>query len=164
MKSTFLYIHMVHTFAITDTPQISILLYVLKLSILRGRNAIGFGLTIHVLDVIITSNVNKESKYKKPSVTTIQQFFMFIGFICTFVFIDSLLCISTSKCMLAHAFAWLKMIKNIQKSWKKYISHQTHKRLMKKNKEKSFLVSDWEWLPKTGCSFGIFVFFLLFRK
>ena len=30
-----------------------------------------------------------------------------------------LLCISTSKCMLAHAFTWSKTIKNIQKSWKK---------------------------------------------
>ena len=29
----------------------------------------------------------------------------------------NMLCISTSKCMLAHAFAWSKTIENIQKSW-----------------------------------------------
>ena len=31
-----------------------------------------------------------------------------------------MLCISTSKRMLAHAFAWSKTIENIRKSWKKY--------------------------------------------
>ena len=33
-----------------------------------------------------------------------------------------LLCISTSKCMLAHAFAWSKTMKNIQKPWKSTFS------------------------------------------
>ena len=40
------------------------------------------------------------------------------------------MCISTSKCMLAHAFASSKMMKNIGKWWKKYLFHHAHKRLM----------------------------------
>ena len=74
--------------------------------------------------------------------------------------------------MLAHAFAWSKTIKNIQKWVKKVLfsscTQEAHVRLTKKNEEKSLLVSDWEWLPKAGwhpnagCSFGILLFFVLF--
>ena len=34
-----------------------------------------------------------------------------------------MLCILTSKCMLAHAFAWSKTIKKIGKLWKRYFFH-----------------------------------------
>ena len=40
-----------------------------------------------------------------------------------------MLCISTSKRMLAHVFAWLKTVKNIWKLWKKYLFHHVHERL-----------------------------------
>ena len=86
-----------------------------------------------------------------------------------------MLCISNSKRMLVHAFAWSKTIKNIQKWLEKYFFHHAHERLtrglrrkMKKNEENSLLVSDWEWLLKAGwhlkagCSFGIFIIFLCF--
>ena len=43
-----------------------------------------------------------------------------------------LLCILTSKHMLAHVFAWSKTMKNIWKSWKKYLFHHACERLMKK--------------------------------
>ena len=46
------------------------------------------------------------------------------------------LSISTSKRMLAHAFAWLKTIENTRKCIKKYLFHHAHERLTKKNKEK----------------------------
>ena len=39
-----------------------------------------------------------------------------------------MLCISTSEHILAHAFAWLKMMKNIGKWWKKYLFHHLHER------------------------------------
>ena len=55
-----------------------------------------------------------------------------------------MLCISTSKRMLAHAFAWLKTIKNDQKHSKimkkvpfSSCTREAHVRLMKKNEEKS---------------------------
>ena len=44
---------------------------------------------------------------------------------------------------------------------------EAHVRLMKKNEEKSLLVSHWEWLPKAGwhpkggCLFGIQIFFII---
>ena len=41
-----------------------------------------------------------------------------------------MLCISTSKRMLAHAFTWSKMMKIIGKLWKKYLFHHAHKRRM----------------------------------
>ena len=63
-----------------------------------------------------------------------------------------------------HAFAWSKTIKNIKKISKKVplssCTQEAHIRLAKKN-EKILLVSDWEWLPKSGwhpnagCSFRI---------
>ena len=52
------------------------------------------------------------------------------------------MCISTSKRMLAHAFAWSKLMENIPKSWKStffFIRTRGSCRLMKKNKEKSYL-------------------------
>ena len=39
---------------------------------------------------------------------------------------NPLLCISATKRMLAHAFAWSKTIKNIQKSGRKYLFHNAH--------------------------------------
>ena len=69
--------------------------------------------------------------------------------------------ISLSCCVFRPAtacpFAWSKTMKNTSKLWKNYLFHV---RRMKKNEEKSLLVSDWEWLPKAGwhlkagCSFG----------
>ena len=68
------------------------------------------------------------------------------------------------------AFAWSKMMENIQKLLKVPFSscvREAHVRLVKKNEEKSLLVSDWEWLPKAGwhpnvgCSFGILLNFFL---
>ena len=70
-----------------------------------------------------------------------------------------------------HACPCARMVKNDEKHlkiMKKYLFHHAYERLMKKNKEKSLLVSDWEWLPKAGwhpnagCSFGILLFFVLF--
>ena len=54
--------------------------------------------------------------------------------------------ILTSKRMLEHVLAFIQMMKNTQKL-QKVPFHHAHKRIMKKNKEKSLLVSDWEWLP-----------------
>ena len=73
--------------------------------------------------------------------------------------------------MLVHAFAWLKSTENIGK-WLKKVPFpsciwEAHVRRMKKNKEKSLLVSDWEWLPKagwhpkSGFSFGFLSFFFM---
>ena len=52
-----------------------------------------------------------------------------------------MLCISTSECMFAHAFAWSKRIKNIPKLVKNHIFHHVHERHTKKNEEKSLLGS-----------------------
>ena len=70
-----------------------------------------------------------------------------------------------------HACPCARMVKNDEKHlkiMKKYLFHHAYERLMKKNKEKSLLVSDWEWIPKAGwhpnagCSFRILFFFVLF--
>ena len=80
-----------------------------------------------------------------------------------------------------HACAWVRMVEINWKHWKMMkkvpfpsYTREAHKRLTKKNEEKSLLVSDWEWLPKAGwhpkagCSFGIFFktfsFLFLFFK
>ena len=68
----------------------------------------------------------------------------------------------------------VRMVENDEKQWKMmkkvpfpFCTWEAHLRRMKKNEEKSLLVSDWEWLPKAGwhqkagCSFGILLFFLL---
>ena len=50
------------------------------------------------------------------------------------------------------------MVENDKKHWKMMkkvpfpsCAREAHVRLVKKNKEKSLLVSGWEWLPKAGC-------------
>ena len=43
------------------------------------------------------------------------------------------------------------MVENDEKHskiMKKYLFYHVYERLMKKNEEKSLLVSNWEWLPK----------------
>ena len=53
-----------------------------------------------------------------------------------------MLCISTSKRMLAHTFTWLKSTENIEKWWKKYLLLHTHERLRK---------DSWRKLKKKVC-------------
>ena len=72
-----------------------------------------------------------------------------------------LLCFTLHKCQMK----LLRMVENDEKHSKmskKYLFYHAHKRLTKKNKEKSLLVSNWEWLPIAGCSFGILLLFELF--
>ena len=60
-------------------------------------------------------------------VVSIGVFLSQIGRFCTMEFVSTyLLCILTSKSMLPHAFAWSKTMKNIWKSWKKYLFHNEH--------------------------------------
>ena len=47
-----------------------------------------------------------------------------------------MLCISTSVCMLAHAFTWWKTIKNIRKWWKKYLCIMHRRSSRKAHEEK----------------------------
>ena len=76
------------------------------------------------------------------------------------------------------ANACLPMSSHDWKRWKTFENHEkvpfpscvreAHVRLMKKTEEKSLLGSNWEWLPKagwhpkTGCSFGILLFLIVF--
>ena len=91
----------------------------------------------------------------------------FIKTVILFSKIIHVLSIFTREHMLICAFACLKTMKNTQsKIIKNYLFH--HIRLTKKNKEKSLLFSDWEWLPNaswdpnTSCSFGILLFLIVF--
>ena len=85
-----------------------------------------------------------------------------------FLFICLVLCILTSECMLAHAFAWSKTMENIQKSWKKCLFHYTHERFMtgswskwrKKFVGQRLGVTPKSWLtPKCGKG----TFFMIFE-
>ena len=58
------------------------------------------------------------------------------------VYKSRLLCISTRECMLAHAFAWSKTIKNIWKSWKSTFFIM-HTRGSRKAHEEKWVLFSW---------------------
>ena len=62
------------------------------------------------------------------------------------------LCISTSKCMLAHAFTWSQTMKNAWKLSKNYFFHHMHERLTQEHEEKCIFLafrSDYQTLVDT---------------
>ena len=63
-----------------------------------------------------------------------------------------------------HTCACVRMVKNDKKAFEneeKVPFLSCARGSCKTHEEKSLLVSDWEWLPKAGCSFGFLLFFFM---